>query len=279
MTTREYVDTYKQWAINDMHEFGIPASITLAQGLLESGNGGSTLAVKGNNHFGIKCKGDWTGRKIYHDDDEKGECFRQYRNAEHSYRDHAKFLRESPRYASLFKLQPTDYKGWARGLKAAGYATNPKYAELLISLIEKNELYRYDRSDGKERGKTVGHDEFNTAGTAGRHQRYLNNGSHYVVARQGDSFASLAAEFDLSQRKVLKYNDLRSAFPLTAGTRLYIEPKGNKAERGVRQHRIVQGDSYYGIAQQYGIKLKRLERMNPVTMQSPPEVGRTLRLR
>ncbi len=151
MSTREYVSTYKNMAIQEMKQFGIPASITLAQGLLESGNGGSTLAVKGNNHFGIKCRGDWDGRKIYHDDDEKGECFRRYRNAEHSYRDHSKFLRESKRYASLFELQPTDYRGWAYGLKAAGYATNPRYAELLISLIEKNDLHKYDTRDGRRK--------------------------------------------------------------------------------------------------------------------------------
>ena len=128
-----------------MKQFGVPASITLAQAMLESDNGNSTLAVKANNHFGIKCHKDWTGATIYHDDDRKGECFRKYKNPEQSFNDHSLFLRGGKRYAFLFDLTPTDYKAWAHGLKKAGYATNPKYAELLIKIIEDNEFYRFDQ--------------------------------------------------------------------------------------------------------------------------------------
>ena len=145
ISREEYISMYSHIAVNNMKQFGVPASITLAQAMLESDNGNSTLAVKANNHFGIKCHKDWTGATIYHDDDRKGECFRKYKNPEQSFNDHSLFLRGGKRYAFLFDLTPTDYKAWAHGLKKAGYATNPKYAELLIKIIEDNELYRFDQ--------------------------------------------------------------------------------------------------------------------------------------
>jgi flagellum-specific peptidoglycan hydrolase FlgJ len=143
-TPEQYIALYKNDAIKEMKEYGVPASITLAQGMLESSNGNSALAVKANNHFGIKCHSDWTGDTYHMDDDEKNECFRKYPNVLDSYRDHSKFLKERSRYAALFTLKITDYKGWAEGLKAAGYATNPKYPQLLVNLIERYQLYIYD---------------------------------------------------------------------------------------------------------------------------------------
>src|SRR5690554_5416321 len=139
----EYISMYKDDAIREMHRSGVPASITLAQGILESGDGNSALARKANNHFGIKCHGDWKGKTYYQDDDEKDECFRKYKSVLESFRDHSEFLKK-PRYAFLFELKPTDYKGWAKGLKKAGYATNPRYPQLLIKIIEENNLHQYD---------------------------------------------------------------------------------------------------------------------------------------
>ena len=149
-TKQEYIDKYKQLAIDDMETYGIPASIKMAQALLESDAGNSRLAREGNNHFGIKCKKEWTGETIHHDDDAPQECFRKYASAAQSFRDHSEFLDRSPRYQSLFDLDPLDYKGWAYGLKAAGYATNPKYPELLIKLIEDNKLYLLDKGETPE---------------------------------------------------------------------------------------------------------------------------------
>ena len=150
MTTEEYIAQYKDVAIKKMREYKIPASITLAQGILESGSGNSRLARKANNHFGIKCHKEWHGKKFYMDDDEKHECFRKYPKAADSYRDHSKFLTQRGRYTFLFQYDITDYKKWAYGLKKAGYATNPKYPRLLIKIIEK---YHLDQCDKEELGK------------------------------------------------------------------------------------------------------------------------------
>ncbi len=145
-SAQNYIDNYKDIAIAEMDQYGIPASIKLAQALLESGNGNSALALQANNHFGIKCAGDWKGRYVLKDDDSTDDCFRSYNNPEESFRDHSQFLLRK-RYAALFELNKDDYKGWAQGLKRAGYATNPRYADLLIDLIERYELYRYDRPE------------------------------------------------------------------------------------------------------------------------------------
>ncbi len=144
MSRKEYIDTYKEIAIREMHRSGIPASITLAQGCLESSNGNSVLSRKSNNHFGIKCKSDWKGARTYHNDDKLNECFRKYRSVEESYIDHTNFLLENPRYGYLFRISHTDFKAWAKGLKAAGYATDPKYAHRLIKIIEDEDLHMFD---------------------------------------------------------------------------------------------------------------------------------------
>ncbi len=159
MPVDKYVDIYKDIAVAEMQNYGIPASITLAQGILESNCGGSELAVNANNHFGIKCQKEWTGKTYLKDDDKEDECFRKYKTVEDSYRDHSEFLKTRPWYAALFTLDITDYKGWAYGLKQAGYATNPKYSELLIKIIEDNKLYRFDTKETKKHRNKKGKKE------------------------------------------------------------------------------------------------------------------------
>lgn len=276
MSNEEYIRTYKELAVKHMNDYGIPASITLAQGILESGCGGSRLAVEGNNHFGIKCKGDWTGGKIYHDDDAKGECFRKYKSAEHSYRDHSKFLKESPRYAFLFELKTTDYKGWAHGLKSAGYATNPKYAELLIGIIEKNGLHDFDKpyQRGFANRKKNKQDIIDLI----QHEIQKNNRVQYIITQEGDTFISIAREFKMNTKTLLRINDLKKAHELEPGTRIYLQPKRKKAEL-LSSHTVQMGESYHSIAQQYGIKLKNLYKLNPIAAKFPPQVGQVLRLK
>ncbi len=201
-----YIEKYKEVAIEEMMLFGIPASITLAQGILESGDGESKLAKEANNHFGIKCHLDWDGPKIYHDDDEKGECFRKYKHAEESYRDHSTFLRDRSRYADLFKLDRTDYKSWAHGLKKAGYATNPNYPKLLIKIIEENNLHQYDLRSNK------------TQMVLGEHMVFTHeNDIKYVEVGKEDSWESLSAELEISVDRLLKYNEVSYDRPLSEG--------------------------------------------------------------
>ena len=211
----DYIKKYRDIAVREMKRYHIPASITLAQGLLESGAGQSTLARKSNNHFGIKCGGDWRGPTVSHDDDARGECFRAYKHPEESYEDHSKFLAGRPRYASLFKLKITDYKGWAHGLKKAGYATNPRYAEKLIGIIELYNLHKYDTKDGIKWMKQ----------NPEPHQPYVSNELLYIVVRAGDTWKSISKEFDISQSKLRKYNDLYKGYNLQVGDILYLEKK------------------------------------------------------
>lgn len=262
-----YIEKYKEEAVEQMQRYRIPASITLAQGLLESGAGRSTLTRQSNNHFGIKCGSDWRGKKTYHDDDARGECFRVYKNARESYEDHSRFLVTKRRYASLFSLKTTDYKGWAHGLKKAGYATSPTYATKLINLIELYELDRFDKSN--LRGTWI----------SNPHETYLANGLLYVIARDGDTFKSLAEEFDLSARKVRKYNDLYKGYTFKAGDIVYLEKKNRKARKPYKFHRVQSGESMYTIAQRYGIRLERLYKMNDKTLDYSPAVNDVLKLR
>ena len=266
----QYIATYKEEAVRQMHKYGIPASITLAQGLLESGAGQSTLARKSNNHFGIKCGGDWTGKTVSHDDDARGECCRAYKHPQQSYEDHSKFLVGRPRYASLFKLDITDYKGWARGLKKAGYATNPRYAYQLIDIIERYDLYKYDKKGGLKWMKE----------NPNPHQPYLANGLVYVIARDGDTWKNLSKELDISQRKLRKYNDLYKGYELQDGDIIYLEKKNRKAQKGYIVHVLRAGESMYSVSQKYGIRLKRLYKMNKMRPEdSAPQIGTILRLR
>lgn len=266
----DYIKKYRDIAVEEMKRYHIPASITLAQGLLESGAGYGTLARKSNNHFGIKCGSDWRGKTVKHDDDARNECFRVYKDPKDSYRDHSKFLAGKQRYAFLFDLKITDYKGWARGLKKAGYATNPRYAHQLIDIIERYDLDKYDKKGGLKWMKE----------NPNPHEPYIANGLLYIIARQGDTWKNLSKEFDISKRKLRKYNDLYKGYELQEGDILYLEKKNRKAPKGMYVHVLCNGESMYSISQKYGIRLKRLYKMNKMDFgDAAPKVGTILRIR
>ena len=275
----KYIKEYAPLAVEQMERHKIPASITLAQGLLESGAGRSVLARKSNNHFGIKCHG-WTGRKVYHDDDAKGECFRAYKKVEDSYEDHSKFLKGGKRYAFLFELKITDYKGWARGLKKAGYATDRSYANRLISIIEDYNLYKYD-SKGMSRREARRWQRLikKKPWLVNPHQVYIANDLAYVVARDGDNFRLLGGEFGIKGKKLASYNDLESDYSLQPGDVVYLKKKNKRAQKPYTEHVVREGDSMHGISQIYGIRLKNLYRMNRKDGDYVPLVGDRLRLR
>jgi LysM repeat protein len=257
-----------------MLKYHIPASITLAQGVLESGAGKSELATRANNHFGIKCNG-WTGRKSYHDDDEMNECFRAYDNVYESYRDHSVFLTTSKRYSSLFELKLTDYKGWAKGLKACGYATSPTYANKLIEIIQLYKLYQYDTAKD--------YDKFQTqqVKSGDNRQIYAFNKNYYLKARRGDTFRSIAQEVGISYRKLAKYNERDKNDVLEEGEIVWLKKKQNKAPKNYkgRLHYVKNGESMYSISQLYGIKLKKLYKLNDLPPTYQIRVGDALRLR
>lgn len=266
----DYIKKYRKIAVEEMERYHIPASITLAQGLLESGAGRSTLARKSNNHFGIKCGSRWEGRTVRHDDDARNECFRVYKHPRDSYEDHSKFLRTGARYAFLFRLKITDYKGWARGLKKAGYATDPRYADRLIDIIELYDLDKYDRKGGLKWAE-----EFPDP-----HQPYLANELLYIVARRGDTFESLSKEMGISKKKIRKYNELPKDYKFQGGEIVYLEKKRSRATKDHICYTVRPGDSMYSISQKFGVRLSRLYKMNNMKPESPaPKVGEILRLR
>jgi len=270
-----YINMYKDLAVSEMKRSGVPASITLAQGMLESDYGRSRLAVQANNHFGIKCNNGWQGATIIHDDDERNECFRRYRSVEESFSDHSNFLSSSSRYGNLFKLHPEDYKGWARGLKDAGYATNPNYANLLINKIEEFELWRYDRGNASKATKNT--NESVVTNNISRVRE--NNRIRYIIVNERDTRESIKRDFNLKIWKLSKYNELENNFIPQSGQILYLQPKRNKAEVGKNTHNVVSGDSMYSISQQYGIKIKKLYEMNRMSAMDIPRVGDRLWLR
>ena len=275
-----YIKKYAPLAVEQMNKYRIPASITLAQGLLESGAGNSSLARRSNNHFGIKCHNTWRGRKVYYDDDARGECFRAYGKVEDSYEDHSKFLKQGRRYAFLFKLKITDYKGWAKGLNKAGYATDRSYANRLITLIEDYDLYKYDRQGMSKRQLRRWEKEVKKKPwLINPHQVYLANGLAYVVVREGDTFRLLGGEFGISWKKLVKYNDLHKEYTLMPGDIIYLKKKNKKAQKPYEWHVVRDGDSMHSIAQTYGIRLKNLYKMNKADGDFVPEVGMRLRLR
>ena len=338
LSRKEYIEKYKHIAIRQMNQYGIPASIIMAQACLESGNGNSRLAVKANNHFGIKCH-NWNGKRIYHDDDRRGECFRKYTEAEDSFKDHSEFLKNGRRYQSLFDLKKTDYKAWAHGLKAAGYATDPQYAKMLIEIIEKNELYKLDgelislkenRKLEKERAKAnkanrkaerallkeqkraakAGSVAVGAAATQAANAAigtvnaaapveasplyrysldrpiYKNNGVPYIVATGTETYASIAKEYNLFTRELLKFNDLQESTtvgikideksPILSGTIVYLKAK---KKRGKKSAYVVQpGESMYEISQKLGIKLLQLYKLNSMKYGSEVEPGKILNL-
>lgn len=273
-----YIELYKDIAIEQMQKHRIPASITLAQGLFESGAGKSQLARYSNNHFGIKCHG-WTGRKTYHDDDARGECFRVYDNARQSYEDHSRFLVAGSRYRSLFQLKTTDYVGWARGLKKAGYATNPLYADKLIDIIERYELNKYDRAKKYDKYK-VQHTSHATKNND-LHVLYTFNSNYYIIARQGDTFRSLGEETGISYKRLAKFNERDANEVLAKGDIIYLKKKQKKApkEFAGRPHIVKNGESMYLISQQYGIRLESLYKLNRLSPDYQIRVGDVLWVR
>lgn len=277
---QSYIDQYKNLAIEEMLRYNIPASITLAQGIFESSAGRSELTVKGNNHFGIKCHG-WGGNTIYHDDDERNECFRAYDNAKQSYEDHSKFLSQNTRYRSLFSLQRTDYRSWARGLKACGYATNPVYADKLIELIELYKLYELDCAEHYDKfmAKRGGYDKPITQGMT-LHPIKIYNKNYYIIARAGDTFKKIGQEVDLSYRKIAKYNERNKNDILQPGEVIYLKKKQKHADKAYkgRPHIVKPNDSMYSIAQFYGIRLKSLYKMNHLSPDYQLRVGDVLRV-
>ena len=219
-----YIEKYKDLAIAEMLKYDIPASITLAQGLLESGAGMSELAIRGNNHFGIKCH-DWRGATTYHTDDEENECFRAYNDVYESYEDHSKFLARQPRYKSLFKLKRTDYKGWARGLKRCGYATSPTYATQLINIIELYKLHKFDKATKYDRFMVSRSEVKGITPGTNLHQIYIYNKNYYLTVRPGDTFRSIGKEVGISYKKIAKYNERDKDDTLVPGEVIYLKKK------------------------------------------------------
>ncbi len=285
-----YIQNFSELAVIQQKEFGIPASITLAQGLLESGAGRSEFALRSNNHFGIKCHNDWTGDKVYHDDDDKGECFRKYDNVLDSYRDHSLFLKNKTRYSFLFNYSQTDYESWAHGLKKAGYATDPSYAYKLISLIENYELHQYDllKSHRRSLDSSSNHnsklsDSFNnnnaTIQAVSAHTVYKSNRVKFVVANAGDSFESLSDELNISVKKLIEFNELDANYKLKPGMQIYIKRKKSKAAYGIDSHVIKSGETMYTISQTYAIRLVKLYELNNMPYTETARIGKVLKLR
>ncbi len=297
-----YIEQYRHIAIEQQRKYGIPASITMAQAILESAAGKSELATKANNHFGIKCTSDWEGKNYYIDDDRPNECFRKYAEVSDSYEDHSLFLKRK-RYESLFALSLGDYKNWAYGLKTCGYATDPKYPEKLIRIIELYDLNKltFDKSLVKsgaiDEEKLLIEDEFEIAFADQEQvedypmppmedlQLFHNlrsgrrNGVRYIVAGPYDTFASLAQYLNMYERTLRKYNDALDIRELKEGDIVYIYAKKNRAERRYPYCYFRKGDSAWEIAQKYGIKLKSLYKINGIPYGTPLTTHQRLDLR
>lgn len=269
----KYIKEYAELAVKCQKEYQIPASITLAQGILESNAGDSELAKKCNNHFGIKCGSSWYGRTIHKDDDTYGECFRCYNNAKASYDDHAKFLKRQ-RYAFLYDYPITDYASWAYGLKKAGYATDPKYPQKLINIIETYELYKYDKGVIPSSGKPEDNNQLFG------YELIKNNGVKCYKLMGDDTFKNISKETGLFVKELLYFNDLPKNTPLSRGEYVYLAPKKNKVSRKMPKTHVVQsGESMHSISQEYGIKLKALYKRNKIKYGTPAEVDQILKLR
>ncbi|WP_180970799.1 glucosaminidase domain-containing protein [Hoylesella buccalis] len=279
-TYQLYINQYKDLAIREMLQYRIPASITLAQAVFESGAGRSRLARLGNNHFGIKCH-DWTGRTIAEDDDALGECFRAYDHPLQSFEDHSKFLVNSSRYRKLFSLSMQDYRGWAHGLKACGYATNPRYAYKLIELIELYKLYVYDSARSYDHAMV----EYSGNQTVVNQAKPLHpiaifNKNYYIRARRGDTFKLIGEEIGVSYKKIAKYNERDKDDALTEGEIIFLKKKRKRAPKAFknRPHVVKDGESLYIIAQIYGMRLSSLYKLNDFTPDHTIHVGDVVRV-
>ncbi len=283
-TIEEYVNQFREIAMSEMKRSGVPAAITLAQGILESENGNSELVKKSNNHFGIKCKSTWAGDTVNHDDDAEGECFRAYTSAEDSYRDHSNFLKGNQRYAFLFNLDPTDYKAWAKGLKKAGYATNPRYPELLVKYIEQYNLQQYSLTvlnkepvsdlaqaiveekgnvplQETEAGKTPGNESGAVSAMPTDPDRVLTiNKIKCVYAGKGTSLLALATRHNVNLNRLMEFNDLSEEGMLKKDQYIFLQ---KKAKAGEKEYYIVQpGESLHDVSQKNGIQLQWLREYN-----------------
>jgi len=269
-----YIEKYKDLAITEQERHAIPASITMAQALLESSAGVSRLATIGNNHFGIKCGKDWTGDAMHHDDDQLGECFRKYKKPIESFEDHSLFLKRQ-RYAFLFQYDITDYKAWANGLSRAGYATDPTYPEKLIKIIETYDLAKLDT---KAKAVEPAEDTPNYEQLWG-YIEIENNGVRCVRVITKDKLSNVAKAFKMSEKKLLYYNDLMANMDvLEAGDYVYLWFKKNRADSRFETHTVEAGESMHSISQLYGIKLKKLYKLNDLEYGTPAEVGKVLQL-
>lgn len=273
-----YIDRFKWVAMDHQKRFQIPSSITLAQGLLESGAGNSQLTKESNNHFGIKCHNGWIGPKVYHDDDIKNDCFRSYNKPDESYEDHSMFLSHNPRYAFLFSLSVRDYRGWATGLQNAGYATDKSYANKLIKVIEDFQLYQYDElklakvEEKKEKSE-------HKRRTGPQRQVFISNDLLYVVARRGDTYASIADEMEFKAKDLAKYNEAPGDFPLNQGDIVYLQKKNKKVKGEYNTHIVKPGDSMHSISQLYGIRIKYLYKLNKLNGEYLPQDSDILKLK
>lgn len=267
-STVEYIDSFKYIAMQEMRAYGVPASITLGQGVLESASGNSKLAKNCNNHFGIKCKNAWTGKSCLADDDAKDECFRGYESAFDSYRDHSVFLKNSNRYATLFGLSATDYKSWANGLREAGYATNPIYGTILIGVIEKYHL-------GKLDSIVVFGEDFFAANPAVSFPIPVN-GIEAVLLRAGETPMDIADRYNLKIGQIYKYNDIQAGQMLNPGEIIYLKPK---RKYGLESSHVVKsGENMRDISQRYGMKMKHLYTLNRLESGQEAKVGEVLNL-
>ena len=289
-TPQEYIKAYREIAIAEMKRSGVPASVTLAQGILETECGNSDLVKKSNNHFGIKCKSTWTGESVTHTDDAPNECFRKYYNPADSYKDHSDYLKSTPRYASLFQLEPSDYKGWAYGLKKAGYATNPQYPQIIISNIEKYNLQQYDILTAEEADNIV-----MAKITQQEKPKFIEsvvdlsfvensiklknkiNGLKAVVAPKGTSLLVIASKADIDLAKLLEYNDLSTDGLLQDEQVIYLEKKPKQGNRDF--YIALQKETLYDISQNNGVQLKYLSQLNNMDVTETVQKGTKIKLR
>ena len=286
----EYINTYRSIAVAEMKRSGIPASVTLAQGILETECGNSDLVKKSNNHFGIKCKSTWSGESVTHTDDAPNECFRKYSRPEDSYKDHSDYLKTTPRYASLFQLDPSDYKGWAYGLKRAGYATNPQYPQIVISNIEKYNLQQYDNLSTEDLdniavNKIINNQEptiknvvvdFSTVENSIKSKNKIN-GLKAFMAPKGISLLVIASKANIDLVKLLEYNDLSKDGLLNDEQVIYLEKKPKQGNRDF--YIALQKESLYDISQNNAIQLKYLSQLNNLNENQIVQKGTKIKLR
>lgn len=296
---KDYIETYRDIAIEEMQRTGIPASIKLAQGIHETTAGTSDLVRRSNNHFGIKCKSNWSGESVKHTDDAPNECFRKYGDPVQSYRDHSDFLKGSKRYASLFTLDPLDYAGWAHGLKKAGYATNPKYPQLIIKLVEKYSLQDYTLiAMGKMEPKESMLASHNPASVPGDEPGFMAansivqvakpvknypagefriNDTKVIYASAGTSFLAIAQQYNVSLKRIFEFNELPEAEMLAEDQLIFLQRKRKSGTDDT--HTVRPGETLQNIAREQGIRLESLLEYNHLQAHMQPAEGELLYLR